>query len=256
MTPRIMRRDERRGIAPSKGLTFGMIILWTCALALVLAVVSHAQIDAVDAATELRPEYEPMPAPADGGGELGPDNFCAAPGISGDHGTADIWAAEMGNAIGPGSVMPVVANEAEMEPVWSADMTVAVAAKSDFPGQLLTGYFPLESEYHGDLDDTTFAVDGMDYTVDAIFEADFGIDSCELVLGTNEPLPVGLVLEIGDDRFDLSESLRHGRYQTVHAWTLEESLGWEEGAIMPVALIKLPEPDPGPGPIGNTDAVE
>lgn len=165
MTPRIMRRNGRRGIAPSKDLTFGMIILWTCALALVLAVVSHAQIDGVDAATELRPEHEPMPAPADGGGELGPDNFCAAPGISGDHGTADIWAAEMGNAIGPGSVTPAVANQAEMEPVWCANITV-------------------------------------------------GTDS--------------------------------------HS----QSLGWEEGAIMPVALMKLPEPDPGPGPIGNTDAVE
>ena len=233
-----------------------MIVLWTCALALVLAVVYHAQIDGVDAATELRHEHEPLQMPMDGGGELGPDNFCAAPGISGDHSTADIWAAEMGNAIGPGSVMPVVPNEAEMESVWCANMTVGMAAKSDFPGPWFTGYFPLESEYHGDLDDTTFAIDGMDYTVDAIFEADFGVNSRELRFGTNEPLPAGLVLEIGDDRFDLSESLRHGRYQTVHAWTLEESLGWGEGAITPVALMKLPEPDPGPGPIGNTDAVE
>lgn len=256
MTPRMMRRDGRHGNAPRRYLTFRMIILWTCALAIILVVVNHARIDSVDAATELRHDHVPMPAPVDGGGELEPDNFCEAPGISGSHTMAEVWDAEMGDAIGPGSVIPAVANETQMEPVWSADMTVGTAADSDDLEQVYTGYFPSGSEFEGNLGDTTFAVDGMDYEVRAIFEKQLGINSRELVFGSSEPLPLDLVLAIDDDRFDMSESLRMDTRRNVHVWTLEESLGWEEGAIMPVALIKLPEPDPGVGPICNTVALK
>ena len=134
MTPRITKRDGRRGIAPRSNLTFGMIFLWTLALAMVLVVVSHARIDGVDAATELRHEHEPMPAPVDGGGELEPDNFCVAPGISGGHTMAEVWDAEMGHAIGPGSMMPDSMTDSEPETVWPANVTVGTASDSQSLG--------------------------------------------------------------------------------------------------------------------------
>ena len=165
MTLRTNRREGRRGNSLRRDLTFKMIILWTCAVALVLVTVAHAQIDGIDAATNLQHDHEPMPAPVDGGGELGPDNFCEAPGISGDHSMVDVWSAEMERAIGPHSVMPAIVTNSEPETAWSANVTVGTASDS-------------------------------------------------------------------------------------------QSLGWEEGAIMPVALMELPEPDPSPGPICNTVALE
>ncbi len=122
MTPRIMTRDGRRGFAPRRGLTFRMIILWTCALALALVVVSHAQADGVDAATDLQPSYEPIQMPVDEGGELEPEQFCEPQTIPGSHVMAEVWSAEMGQAIGPGSLMPDFANDSDMEDVWSAQM--------------------------------------------------------------------------------------------------------------------------------------
>ena len=128
MIPLINRREGRRGLAPRGILTFRMIILWMLTVALVLVVVSHAQSDSVDAATELRHEHEPMPAPVDGGGELEPDLFCEAPFISGGHGMDAVWAAEMGHAIGPGSVTPASVINCEPETVWPANVTVGTAS--------------------------------------------------------------------------------------------------------------------------------
>lgn len=60
-----------------------MIIQWIFALALVLVAVSHAQIDGVDAATQLQHERQPMQMTVDdGGGELEPDLFCEPLGDS------------------------------------------------------------------------------------------------------------------------------------------------------------------------------
>ncbi len=252
MTPRTMRRDGRRAYEPLRWITFRTIILWTLAVALALVVVTNLQVGGVDAATQLQRDHEPKQMPVDGGGEWEPDNFCEAPAISGDHGMAEVWSAEMGQAIGPGSVMPNAANNSEMEEVWAAALTVGRAADSQNPVQVYTGYFRLGSEYQGDLDDTTFTVDGMDYEVNSLFEQQFGANFHQLVLEAGEPLTDDLVLQVDDDQFHVSESSRLGARRNIHAWTLEQSLGWEEGATMPVALMELPEPDPGPGPICNT----
>ena len=127
MTLRIIRRDEQRRIAPRRILTFRMTILWMLTVALVLVVVSHAQSDSVDAATELRHDHEPMQTPV-GGGELEPDLFCEAPSISGGHTMAEVWDAEMRNAIGRGSVMPASVINSEPETVWPANVTVGMAS--------------------------------------------------------------------------------------------------------------------------------
>ena len=125
-TPLINKPDRRRRIARDRDRTVMRIILWTHALALVLVVISYAQIDSVDAANQLQPDYAPMrvPAPVDDGGEFEPDLFCAWFGISGDHTMAEVWSAEMDNAVGPGSVMPASLTNANPETVWPANVTV------------------------------------------------------------------------------------------------------------------------------------
>ena len=96
----------------------------------------------------------------------------------------------------------------------------------------------------------------MDYEVSSMFEQQFGANFQQLVFEASEPLPDDLTLEIDNDQFRASESRRLGARRNIHAWTLEQSLGWEEGATMPVAPMELPEPDPSPGPICNTVALE
>ena len=256
MFPRIMRRDGRRGYEPPRWITFKTIILWTLALALALVVVTNLPVEGVDAATQFQRDHEPKQMPVDGAGEFEPDNFCETPAISGGHTMDDVRSAEMEHAIGPGYVMPDAATDSQMAEVWSSEMTVGRAADSENPIQVYTGYFPLGSEYQGDLDDTTFTIDGIDYEVNSIFEQQFGANFQQLVFEAGEPLPEDLALEIYDDRFDVSESRRLGARGNIHAWTLGQSLGWEEGATMPIALMELPEPDPGPGPICNTVSLQ
>ena len=163
---------------------------------------------------------------------------------------ADIWAAEMQHAIGPG-FMSDTSDDDEMVTLWSTDITVGTAANSDDPIQVCTGYFPPGDEYQGELNDSAFTVDGLDRNVNAIFEQQFGDSFRQLVFEAGERLPDNLILQVGDNRFRVSGSGKLGIRGNIHAWTLEESLGWDEGATMP-ALIELPEPDPGPGPICNT----
>ena len=256
MTPRITKRDGRRGYEPLRRMTFRTITLWTLALVLALVVVTNLQVSGVDAATQLQHDHEPRLKPLDDGGGLDPVHFCEAPAISGGHGMAEVWSAEMEHAIGPGSVTPDAANDPEMAEVWSSEMMVGRAADSANPIQVYTGYFPLGSEHQGSLDDTTFTVNGMDYEVSSMFEQQFGANFQQLVFEASEPLPDDLTLEIDNDQFRASASRRLGARGNIHAWTLEQSLGWEEGAIMPVAPMELPEPDPSPGPICNTVALE
>ena len=256
MIPRIMKRDGRRGYEPPRWITFRTIILWTLALALALVVVTNLQVAGVDAATQLQHDHEPKQMPVDGGGESEPDNFCEAPAISGDHGMAEVWTAEIEHAVGPGSMMPDPTNASEMTEVWAATLTVGRTADSANPIQVYTGYFPLGSEYQGSLDDTTFTVNGMDYEVISVFEQQYGDSFRQLVFEVGEPLPDDLVLQVEDDQFNVSDSRRLGARRNIHAWTLEQSLGWEEGAVMPIALMELPEPDPSPGPICNTVSLQ
>ena len=256
MTPRIMRRDGRRGYEPMRRMTFRTIILWTLALALILVVVTNLQASGVDAATELQRDYQPPQMPVDGGDELEPDLFCEPPGISGDHTMADVWSAEMEHAMGPDSSTPSFASESEMATIWSADMTVGRAADSHNPILVYTGYFPVGSEYQGNLNNTAFSVDGLDYKVNAIFQQEFGGNVHQLVFKAGNALPDDLILQVGDDQFQVSESSKLGSQRNIHSWMLEQSLGWEEGATMPVALMELPEPVPGPGPICNTVSLQ
>lgn len=255
MTPQITKRDDRRGYAPQRQITFGTIILWTLALALALVVLTNLQTDSVDAAGP-QATYEPRPATVDGASGLVSEPFCEPRGFPGHHTMADVWSAEMEHAIGSGSGAISSADETEMETVWSAEMTVGTAAESRNPILVYTGYFPLNSGTAGALDDTGFSHDGLDYNIRAIFEQEFSGTVHQLIFEADHPLHDNLVLQVDDDQFLVSESRVLGSGRNIHSWMLEESLGWEEGALMPIALMELPAPDPSPGPICNTIALK
>ena len=256
MTPQITKRNDRRGYAPQRQITFGTIILWTLALALALVVVTNLQTDSVDAALGPQATYEPMPAPMDGDGGLVQESFCEPLGIPGNHTMADVWSAEMEHAIGSGSGAISSADETAMETVWSAEITVGTAEDPGNPILVYTGYFPLNSGTAGALDDTGFSHDGVDYDIRAIFEQGFSGTVHQLIFEADHPLHDNLVLQVDDDQFQVSESKALGSDRNIHSWMLEESLGWEEGALVPIALIELPAPDPSPGPICNTIALK
>ena len=77
-----------------------------------------------------------------------------------------------------------------------------------------------------------------------------------MIFEADHPLHDNLVLQVDDDQFQVSESKALGSDRNIHSWMLGESLGWEEGALVPIALIELPAPDPSPGPICNTIALK
>ena len=249
MAPQIMRPDERHGYEPRRQITFRTIILSTLALALALIVVSNLQIGSVDAA-EPQHTYEPSPAPVDSNGSgIQPDLICEPLAMPGNPTMDEVRSAEMEHAIGPGSWVSSSANDTEMETVWSANMTVGRATDSANFLLIYTGYFPINSNYGGSLDDTDFSLDGVDYSVRSLVEQQSGATVRQLIFEAGEPLPDDLVLQVGDDQFQVSESTKLGSRRNIHSWMLDESLGWEEGATMPVALMELPDLDPGPGPI-------
>ena len=250
MTPQIMRRDEWHGYEPRRQITFRKIILSTLALAMALVVVSNLQIGSADAAAEPQHTYEPSPAPVDSnGGGIQPDLICEPLAMPGNPTMDEVRSAEMEHAIGPGSWVSSSANDTEIETVWSANMTVGRATDSANLLLIYTGYFPLNSNYEGSLDDADFSLDGVDYSVRVLLEQQSGGTVRQLFFEAGELLPDDLVLQVGDDQFQVSESSKLGSGQNIHSWMLDESLGWEEGATMPVALMELSDPDPSPGPI-------
>ena len=101
------------------------------------------------------------------------------------------------------------------------------------------GYMPAMSPSEGDLGDTSFTYDGVEYTVLTIFNQKVG-QVRQLVFASDPHLPDDLILEIGEDEFPIADSRKLGADGNIHAWWLDSSLGWAEGQTLQVSL-KEPE---------------
>ena len=141
----------------------------------------------------------------------------------------------------------MVIPQAQMEPVWSADMTVG---KTKGVGLTYMGYIPRTSDrddFEGRLDDITFFHDGVDFIILGIFQQELGDSFQQLVLNTNAALPNDLTFAAGDDRFALAKAVHFGTRHNIHIWSLNKRLDWAERQVVPVGLLEpsVPKLDPG-----------
>ena len=127
---------------------------------------------------------------------------------------------------------PVISLPQRLPTVWKANLLVGEASDSQ---QAYMGYMPAMSPREGDLDDTTFTHDGVEYTVLTIFYQEVGRVR-QLVFASDPQLPDELILEIGEDEFPVADSLKLGADGNIHAWRLDSSLGWAEGQSLQVRL--------------------
>ena len=145
----------------------------------------------------------------------------------------------------PGEVNAIVSGSAEFgaasdegrcgpPAVWRAIMTVGMASDSTVT---FLGYLPAFDPPEGDLDDTSFSHDGVEYSVDGLFFQDDAGGVKQLVFDAEIQLPDDLVLRIGNREFPVSESLKLGSGGSIHAWRMDDSLGWIEGEVMRVRLL-------------------
>ncbi len=123
-----------------------------------------------------------------------------------------------------------------IETVWSAKMTVGRASDSI---RSYTGYLPTLSPSEGALDATEFTYNDVQYTILGIYQQEFGESFKQLVFGADVPLDDDLHFKAGDQVFSLSNAADLGSGRNIHAWKLEETLGWSEGDSVPVSLFKL-----------------
>ena len=118
--------------------------------------------------------------------------------------------------------------------VWEADLIVG--KWSDSTVTYLgygSGIFPEA----GSLDVTTFEYDGENYTIENLVlqQVTGGIE--QLILNADKRLPNDFYFQVGDYLFAISDSLTVGLHQNIHAWREVESLDWQGGENVLVALI-------------------
>ena len=128
--------------------------------------------------------------------------------------------------------------QAQTDPtVWFADLVVGEASDST---RIYQGYMPSMSPPEGELDDTAFTYDGVEYTIVALFYQETGTVR-QLVLSADRPLPDDLVLEFGGNKYPVADSLKLGAGGNIHVWRLDSSLGWTEGLQLEVGLTQAAE---------------
>ena len=119
--------------------------------------------------------------------------------------------------------------------IWSATMTVGSLTRNS-PTNSRIGYgemFPSNPAY-GSLSDTTFAIDGTDYTVRLLA---YGAGApAGLKLFLTDAVPEGLVLHLGDSSFDFSDATETpAGTDTLYSWA-NPGLNWADDATVAVRL--------------------
>ena len=112
--------------------------------------------------------------------------------------------------------------------IWEANMLVGEASDSE---RAYMGYMPAMSPCEGDLDDTSFTYDGVEYTVLTISYQKVG-QVRQLVFASDPHLPDDIILEIGEDEFSIANSLKLGADGNIYPWWLDSILGRAEGQTL------------------------
>ena len=159
---------------------------------------------------------------------------------------------EAGEAADAGPQAAASEDQTSMETVWSATLTVGMAADST---TTYLGYSSDPTLESGGLDVETFEHEGVTYTVEDLFIQQVG-SFRQLVLYAGNPLPEYMIFTAGDEEFDVADSNLLGLHQNIHAWRLDSDLGWEEGQTVEVSLLcekefmtQELEPSFGPDPV-------
>ena len=124
----------------------------------------------------------------------------------------------------------------DMRQVWSTTLTVD--RLTDDTNTYL-GYAATGDTNFGSVGDTHFHYKWRDYTVIALYYQENISTYKQLVIGADTRLPNGLALRVNGKTFRVSQSTVLGSDQNIHAWPLDEELGWTEGQELMVKMIKL-----------------
>ena len=130
------------------------------------------------------------------------------------------------------------ASRAGFEAVWIARLTAGYASDST---TTYWGYLPGQSSNPGTLDSDRFQYEGRTFVIQNLVLQQVRGGIVQLVLNTDRPLPEELVFQAGSREFPVSESLKLGANRNIHAWRLDEGLGWNEGDMFQVALWQVVE---------------
>lgn len=125
----------------------------------------------------------------------------------------------------------------EIEYVWAARITVADAPTMS--GTRL-GYVS-GTDHHdevGRLEPGQFTYDGEDHAVQALYYQQTPESGHQLVFETDRPLPAGLILHVGSDRYFGCEFVVLGSEGNTNVWTITRDLGWEDGRTTYAVLFE------------------
>ena len=121
--------------------------------------------------------------------------------------------------------------------VWNAKLVVGDASDSIRTYQ---GYIPGNTPPKGELDDTVFTHDGVEYNIVALFYQEIG-QARQLVLNADQQLPDDLIFEIEGAEFPVADSQKLGFNENIHSWHPDSSLDWTEGQELDVGLTQVEE---------------
>ena len=122
--------------------------------------------------------------------------------------------------------------------VWSGILTVGEGHDAT---STYLGYMPARPPVgeQGHLKPRRFTYAGVDYVVQTlVFQQDDASGVKRLVFKANVRLPDHLILYVGNQRFDVSDSTAMGIWSDIHVWSVNESPDWTEGQTTYVTLLE------------------
>lgn len=126
------------------------------------------------------------------------------------------------------------------EVIWTSRL---VAGRDADTIQSYTGYLSVSSPPLGELSNTGFTLNGVNYEILALFEHEFGIDLHQVVIGADNPLPDQLILQIRDLRLPVKHGQDVDSQQNMQGWYVESPLHWAVGETVQVSLLRAPYPE-------------
>lgn len=125
----------------------------------------------------------------------------------------------------------------EIEHVWWARL---LTENSTDAAGIRSGYLSGtdNQDQVGRLTPSQFTYDGQDYTVQALYYRLTPEGDHKLVLESDRPLPTGLFLHVGSDRYFGCEFVVLGSEGNTNVWTIARDLGWADGLASFAALFE------------------
>ena len=124
--------------------------------------------------------------------------------------------------------------------VWATDLTVGVASDqiNKSWGYMLGA---TAGGNRGNLGDTTFSYDDVEYTVKGLFINKNLISGIrDLYFLADVTLPDNLILQIGNRQYDFADATIDGVWSERRIWRIDDGLGWTNGYIANVGLVEAP----------------